>query len=72
MTKNKRAPSRRYSTAQERRVRRFSELNHGLTPAQLGKAIPRATLEQARREREAQADYEADHEGSHGPKGLQS
>jgi len=47
--------SRRYRKAQDRRVWVFSELNHDLTPDQLAKVIATAALEQARRERDAQA-----------------
>lgn len=59
MTNSKRTPRRRYRKTQDRRVWVFSELNHDLTPDQLAKVIATAALEQARREREAQADNEA-------------
>jgi hypothetical protein len=60
MTRNKRTP-RRYRKTQDRRVWVFSELNHDLTPDQLAKVIATAALEQARLEREAQADHETEH-----------
>jgi len=50
-----RSTSRRYRKAHDRRVWVFSELNHDLTPDQIAKIIATAALEQARREREAQA-----------------
>jgi hypothetical protein len=55
MTRSKRSP-RRYRRTQDRRVWVFSELNHDLTPDQLAKVIATAALEQARLEREAQAE----------------
>ncbi|GAB3608370.1 hypothetical protein GCM10027414_04950 [Humibacter ginsengiterrae] len=46
---------RRYRKSTGRRVWVFSELNHGLTPAQMAKVITAAGLEQARLEAEARA-----------------
>lgn len=60
MTKRKRTTRRRYRKAQDRRVWVFSELNHDLTPDQLARVIATAALEQARREREAQAAHDAE------------
>lgn len=63
MTRSKRTPRRRYRKAQDRRVWVFSELNHDLTPDQLAKVIASAAVEQARLEREAQAEHLAAEEG---------
>lgn len=60
MTNSKRTPRRRYRKAQDRRVWVFSELNHDLTPDQLARVVATAALEQARREREAQAEHQAE------------
>ena len=62
MTRSKRTP-RRYRKTQDRRVWVFSELNHDLTPDQLAKVIASAALEQARLEREAQAEHLAADDG---------
>ena len=60
MTSRRNGSRRRYRKSQDRRVWVFSELNHDLTPDQLAKVIATAALEQARRERAAQAQQEAD------------
>ncbi len=58
MTNRKNGARRRYRKTQDRRVWVFSELNHDLTPDQLARVIATAALEQARREREAQAQHD--------------
>jgi len=52
-----RSTSRRYRKSHDRRVWVFSALNHDLTPDQIAKIIATAALEQARRERDAQAAH---------------
>lgn len=54
-----RATRRQYTKSRKRRVTAFSELNRDLRPDQLARLIVAESLEQARREAEAQAEDEA-------------
>jgi dihydrofolate reductase len=57
--------SRRGRKVHPRRVIVFSELNPDLKPEQIARIVTQAGLEQARREKEAQAERQAAAEADH-------